>query len=545
MAARNKKIQLAFFNSTLNEAESKQAEFTGMVILASDFIKSGKVKGAEDLERISKISIPIYLSKTKTGKYVALNPSGLTPVKVPLIQLPSREEITSFVSDPNNLDLEKLYKMMLKFKVEEAELKGGYNAKQLRAMEDVLRAPRDNRPDFKPLTPTGDMDELKTQLGLINNLVYDSPSLDKAITERMKIIEAALTEESKEYSLKFDERSKFWKAEITNASTNLKKRLKERDNELETETKTLEAKTLKKIKDNMKMFLQGVAKNMRTDEVPIEKLIVEVETLAKKAPSRENIPKITDALEKMKDNTNILLADIEFQNRKIRELSAKEQNFLEIQELDVMGLKNRCERDKAILVEDSKQLEKKRDAEIKLLKADREAAKQRLAQFKDKKDNWKSDIRESLGGRATPMISASLLNMESPPALIEVHIPLYIFQYRNRKNDNLYTIAVPPIRLPNTMKSGEKGSFSGDHKTVFFNPVVPSLQKLVVNWFEEAASDLDIATKILAMDNLLDRPEVIRNEFFESNNLMLNKLRVNKKKLSSANERLTTAFSTN
>lgn len=539
----NNKIMLDFFTSNLNNTESDQVEKTGMVILASDFLRTAKVSRAEILERISKISVPILLSKTTTGKYIAINPSGANMMKVPIMQLPSLEEITTFVSDPSNLDLDKIYKQLLRFKKEEAEIRGGYNEKATATIEELLKLPRGERSDFKKLSPVGDMAELKNQLKVINQMVYDDASLTKAINDRMTIIENALSEEAKEYKLKYDERAKFWKAEIDNASTNLKKRLKERDTQLEADKKALEKETSNKISQAIKTFFKGVSKNIRKDEVPIEKAITELEAIAAKAASSDNIASVDSILQKLRDLTTTFAADIDFQLRKIKLVSGKEAEFLEIQDLDIQGLEMRAERDKAELIEESKNIEKRRDEELALLKADREASKQRFAQFKDKKDNWANDIHQAIGGRGTAMIPESSLKIDSPAKMVELHIPMYIYQYR--KNENLYTVAVPPVKLPSSMKKPEKGTFFGEHKTVSFLLLSTDIDRVVTSWLEKAADEIDMMSTIQTLPNILDDPTRIRNDFFESQNLFLTKLKVDKKKLSKANERLTEVFSAN
>ncbi|MCY3414681.1 MAG: hypothetical protein INQ03_23730 [Candidatus Heimdallarchaeota archaeon] len=540
--ATNRKIQLEFLNFTgISESDAKLVEDNGMVILASDFIKTGKVNKAEDLVRISKLNIPIYLSQTKSGKFIPVNPSSNNIISIPIVQLPSLQEITEFVSEPSNLNLDKLYKQMLKFRTEETELVGGFKDKDVKIIEEILKAPRGTRSDFPKLPISGDLEKLRSQLKIINSMVYDENSLEKEINDRFKIIETALTEESTEYSSKYEERKTFWKAEIDNASVNLEKRLKERDKQLEVELKELDQHTKKKIKDTISMFYQGVAKNIRKDEQPIEKLIQELEAVTTKPPVPEHVDSITKILEKMRDSTNTLLADIDFQMRKVRTVNAKEQEFLEDQGLDIKGLEAKAQREKEEMIEESRHLEENRDTELAGLKADRDAANTRLAEFKDKMKFWMGDIKEAIGGRGVTMIPETALKLDTVSTIVELYIPMYLFQYK--KNEETYTVCVPPLKVPNSMKKPDKDMFFGDHKTVCFYRVVPDIEKSLIPWLEKQANTLDIASNIQDLDNILNDPTSIRNNFFNSNKLFLDTLKVNKGKLESANQRLTTKFS--
>ncbi len=536
----NKKIQVSFLSqktaNLFSSAEMKKIELAGVLGLASDF----KVKN-DEITRISKVNVPILLSKTKTGKYVAFNPASSKSLKIPIVQLPGLQEINAFCQDPNNLNLEKLRKKLQTFKVEEVELKGGVTPNQLRAIDTLLKGPRDNRTDFVTISPTIDLTEMNSQLSIINQMVYDEKSLNKAIKDRLDAVENALSDNLDTYIQQLKDRTAHWKREIDNSDANLQKRIKERDVELDREIKVLGKETDKKVKDNLKLFLKGFAKNVRTDEKPIEKLILQLEKYASQTNSPDIVDEIKEKLIELEDFTNIFMASVRYASRQTDELHHKEIEILELSDLSEQGKQAQAERDKRELIGKSKSLEKDRDRELNSIKKDKNAANDMLAKFKDVRSRWESEIKIDIDTKGTEMLPPTALNLQTPSPIVEFNIPMYILQYK-RKNDTV-TVAVPPIRIPNSMKNIDKSGFSGPHGTLYFETLIPQSDNFLGKWIQKATNDLEISTQINAVENLMNDPKNLRETFFTSKKIMTETLKVNKKKWDQVNERLTEAFS--
>ncbi|MHA2091962.1 MAG: hypothetical protein ACW98K_14005 [Candidatus Kariarchaeaceae archaeon] len=539
MAAQSTKIQLDFHTSSLSGDENEKAELTGMLVLASDFIGSSKVNRADHLYRISKVRLPIYLHKTNSGGYLAVNPNAKQTMKVPLMRLPSLSDLTEFCSVPENLDLNKLYNKLRKFQVQDAEIAGGYKASQLKVIEQLLQAPRSGRKDFILLPPVRDTVQLNEDLETINALVYDEKSLKKAIKKRMAIIETALTEEANEYAAKLQERTDYWTHEIANKNQILKKEMAVRDKQLDDDLGELYKKTQQEIKENTRKFLAGVAKNIRSDEKPIEKLIQDLEKLTSKATA-DNVQEIDAVLRRLSDSTETFRAAVGFARNQVRKTKHKEEELDAMKALDEKSLREVADADKELLVEQSTQKETERDRELKQLKEDREAAKKRVAKFKDLSPDWEREIERSLGPKSAAMLDPGTVRVNNPGKTIEIHIPVYLFGYK-KDNDNYY-IVVPPLQMPDSMKKPPKNSFHGDRKTVSYKLIVPDAYTMLSKWFEKEAETLDMSTAIQQLPNLLDNPGDLRDTFFNSQSLMVDKLKVNKKSIKAANDRLTEVF---
>ena len=534
------KIQIDFHISSLSADESEKAELTGMLILASDFIKSGKVGRSEQLNRISKVRIPIYLNKVKSGGYIALNPFSKKSMTVPLMRLPSESEIVDFCADPSNLNLNKLYDKINDFTIKNAELIGGYNSKQLKVIEEMLQAPRSNRSDFETLPLTRGAGKLKEDLSKINQLIYDESSLHDATQKRLDIIEKALTEEAKEYQDKLDERTDYWNNEIKNKNEILQREIRERDKQLEKEKTDLETVTARKIKENTKNFLTGVAKNIRSDEKPIEKLIQELEKLTT-GTSSDNVHEIDLNLNRLTDATETFRAAVGFAKTQVKKTKHKEEELNAMYNMDARSLEEKCERDKEELKQKSKMKESERNNELKQLKLDRDATSKRISKFRDVRSEWLRDIESSLGSKEAAVLDPNSLRISNPNPLVELFVPMYIFQYK--KQNEHFVVAVPPVNLPENMKKPSKGSFFGAYKTVHYDLVVPETLNLISQWFEKESQSLDMSTAISQLPNLLDNPSELRDTFFNSQSLMVDKLKVNKKGIKQANDRLTDIFS--
>jgi len=515
----------------------------GMLLLASDFIGSGRVNKAEHLERISKANITFLLSKTKSGDYLAINPFSQEPLTVKLTQLPSLSAITEFVTDRSNLDLNKLYKKLHEFETKEAEILGGFSGKELQAITKLLQAPKSSRSDFETLKPTRDQNQIKEDIKSVNQLVYDSSSLDKEIDERLDLIEKALKEEMTEYENKYKEREKYWQAEIENKNELLQKRLKEREKQLDKDIEGLEKELDKKIDHNLKQFKDGVAKNIRKDEKPIEKSIVELEKLVSSKTDRAMVDKIEQELIKLEDFTKIFQEAVGFARRQVDVVKSKERDLYEIHELETERLRQQAEEDKKELREDSKRKEKERDQEMKGLREDRDAVKQRYAKFRDLRDEWKNNLREEIGDQETAMVPQRLIPSEGngAPTIVELSVPTYLFQYR-RENE-VSTLAVPPVKMPDNMKKPDRGSFYGDGKTVYYHLIVPESERLITDWFSKRAQRLELQSNIQELKNILNDSAELRNTFFDNRSFMEDKLKVNGGRLRKANNRLTDVFS--
>ena len=84
-----------------------------------------------------------------------------------------------------------------------------------------------------------------------------------------------------------------------------------------------------------------------------------------------------------------------------------------------------------------------------------------------------------------------------------------------------------------------RSAFAGDKKTVFYHLVVEESKKLIANWFEDAATSRDFQSIIGGLPNMLDNPSELRDIFFTSQTLMIDKLKANEKDIKKANDRLT------
>ncbi|MDH5646897.1 MAG: hypothetical protein OEZ01_12860, partial [Candidatus Heimdallarchaeota archaeon] len=491
MAEAGNIIQLDFHMTNLTGNEAKRAEEMGMLLLASDFIGSSKVGKAKKLDRISKINVPILLSQTKSGDYIPINPSSKDVVKIPSLQLVALEEVMEFCENRSNLDLNKMYTLLMKFKQKDFEITGGYKPTEMTVISNILQAPRVKKSEFSNLSPIRNLDDIKTEMELVNEIALDSASLKKAVDERIAILENALTEEAKEYSDKYDERNSYWKTEVENKNELLQKRLKERDKELDKSVGDKEKEVDKQIKDNFTKFKTGIAKNIRRDEKPIEKLIQDLEALVAKPASLDMVDEVKTNLLKLSDTVDTLKAAVTFAIRQTEIVKQKEEDLKGILDAELHGIKLQAERDKKELEDSSKRKEKERDVELNQLKEDREVAKKRLAKFKDLKSEWIKEIMDGMSSKEqTQVIPKNLLKLTSPKKLIQLYIPMYLFQYK-REND-VFSVAVPPVIMPEDMRKPKKEHFFGDYKTVFYELIVPNSDKLFSNWLEHHSNTIEM-----------------------------------------------------
>ena len=68
---------------------------------------------------------------------------------------------------------------------------------------------------------------------------------------------------------------------------------------------------------------------------------------------------------------------------------------------------------------------------------------------------------------------------------------------------------------------------------------VPKIQKLIAIKLEQTIQSRDGNAIMQTIPNLLDNPSELRDTFFNSQSLMMDKLRVDKKSIKKANDRLT------
>lgn len=538
-------VQLDFHLTSLTGEEAKISEKIGMLLLASDFIGSARINRAPKLERISKANINFLLSQTKSGDYLAINPFSARPLKVKLTQLPSRKSITEFTSDSSNLNLNKLLKKLRSFETKEAEILGAFNPKEMKIIEKLLQAPRSERKDFQILQSTRDQSTINDDLNAVNQLLYDDKSLTKEIKDRLDIVDKALAEEVKKVDQTYKEREKYWKSEIENKNELLQKRLKQREGELDKQIQVYEKEVNKKIANNLAKFKEGVAKNVRRDEKPIEKSIQNLEKLVSQSPSRDMVESIEKELVKLSEMTKIFSEAVGFAIRQVDIVKGKEDDILEIQDLEVNKLKEQSEVDKQNLREESKRKEKERDVEMRQLKESRDNVNKYYAEFKDLRDDWMNQIKEEIGKQETAMVPQRLIPVNASgnaPKTLLLQVPTYIFQYK--KENEHFTIAIPPVQMPDSMRKPLKGAFFGEHRTVFYNFVIPETEKIITEWFFDASKHLDLQSNIQNLTNLLDNPADLRDTFFNNRTLMVDKLKVNNANFKKANDRLTEVFTT-
>ncbi|MCE7736328.1 MAG: hypothetical protein GPJ54_15715 [Candidatus Heimdallarchaeota archaeon] len=530
-------IQLAFHNSTLPEDEDKKVETTGMLLLASDFISSGKVNKADKLTRISKINFPLFLFKSKVGQFIPINGFATESITLPIMQLPTLTSIKDFCGERKNLDLNKIYSKLMDFKAAETELVGGYNENQVDTIEELIRSPRGSVSNFTNLPPLRTKTELKEEFAKINEQVYDEISLKKAINERLDIILAVLTEDSNTAGTAYKEKEQVWKVEITNKTANLKRDLTERDKGSKKEIADLDKAMQAKISTNLQNFLDGVAKNIRRDEKPIEASIQTLEKLTKTAKKAEDIAKIDRLLKQLSDESETLRAAIGFATRQVKNTKIKEEDLQANFRIDVEYFKNKAEKDKDVLRENSKKIEERRDQELKGLKSDRDESLTRLTKFKDIRNDWIKDIVSNITTKTIKMISPSVFGDPGNSKIIELKIPMYVFQYD--KKGETFTVVVPPVHLPENFRKPKRDSIYGDQKTVYYDLTVPKIQKLIAIKLEQTIQSRDGNAIMQTIPNLLDNPSDLRDTFFNSQSLMIDKLRADKKSIKKANDRLT------
>ncbi|MFV2014708.1 MAG: hypothetical protein ACC656_04730, partial [Candidatus Heimdallarchaeota archaeon] len=390
---------------------------------------------------------------------------------------------------------------------------------------------------FNNLPPLKTKTELKEEFAEINEQVYDDVALKKAINERLDIISAALTEEANISETAYKEKQQHWKVEIANKTANLKRDLTERDKELKKDIAALDKGLQEKIQNNLQNFLDGVAKNIRRDEKPIEASIQALEKLTKMAKKAEDIPKIDRLLKQLTDETETLRAAIGFATRQVKSTKVKEEDLQANFSIDVEYLKNRAEVDKNILRENSNKVEEMRDKELKELKTARDNALNHLTKFKDLRNDWLKDIVSTIATKSVKMISPSVLGDPGNAKIIELKIPMYVFQYD--KKGEAYSVVVPPVHLPENFRKPKGDSIYGDQKTVYYDFTVPKIKKLIADKLEVALQTRDGNAILQTIPNLLDNPSQLRDTFFNSQALFLDKLRVDKKSIKKANDRLT------
>lgn len=531
------KIQLDFLIGSLTGDEAKKAELTGMLILASDFIGSGKVKGANKLVRITKANVPIHFFKTKSGQFIPINPLSNQVIKIPITTLPSAVELHEYCSDPQNLDLNKLHNKLMQFQTDETELVGGFNEKESQILVDLLKAPQGTRSDFTDLPSLKNKTEIKEELAKINDKVFDETALQKAIKERMDIIAKALKDESTEWDNKYSERTEYWKVEIQNKNENLKKHLKDVDKELEQDIKKVEKEIQKKMDQNFQNFIDGITKNIRKDEKPIEASIQDLEKTTAATKGTDGLSKIERSLRQLADQTETFRAAVAFAQKQVKTTILKEEDLQANLDVEIEAMKRKAEIEKDKVRSDSEAIEKRRDDDLKQVKEDRDVSAMRLTKFNEFKSEWAKEMLDGINKKMAIMLPPSLFGDESNANSYDLLVPTYIFQYD--KQGELMSVVVPPIYLPENFKKVGKDSIAGTKKTVQYQLVVPGSRKLISEFLEDALMTRDIQSLLGNTPNLLDTPSSLRDTFFNSQSLMIDKLKVNKNGIKKANDRLT------
>ncbi len=514
------------------------AETAGMLILAADFLGDKTVGKAERIKRISKASIPILFVKTKTGGYLGLNPSSVQEIKVPITSLVELADLKAFVDNKDNLDVNRVYKKLTQLKINHATLKGGFAKNDLPLIHALLDAQRvDGNWDFKLLPSLRSPEAIKTEVAIINDAIYDKKRLTDEINKRITIIDEAFKGQVNELKQKLQERKVFWTEELKRIKSEETKKIKEREAQLNQELKQLEKEVEKQKAENLKGFVKGVAKNIRKDEKDIEKFVLRLEELTQK-PSDDPVTAIESILQQLDDATDTFKAAIAFAKSQVNNTRNREADIAIDYKLTKEDLEKKCEADKQKILMEYSTAEQKRDAELRKIESDLKVAQNKYSEFIDRKDGWIREIERQVETESAPMVEPERFKLDTKPAQIELHVPIYIFQYENKKGTDVYTLAIPPLRVPSSLKKLDKNGIYGKHKAIFYYPLHERIGELV-EWIPRAIEkDLPFRNAIDALPNMVDQTVQMREAFYNAKQLFVNTLQLPEKSFRSAADRL-------
>ncbi len=532
-------IKVKFQTSALSAESDEMAEKAGMMILASDFLGDKRVGKPEIIKRISKASIPILFVKTKTGGYLALNPSSQKEIRVPITSLLPIEELQVFLDNKANIEVNKVYKKLMQFKVKETILRGGLSKNDLDAVYTLLDAERlSGSWEFTELPPIREQDELNADIEAIDSAVYDKKRLETEINKRISLVDNAFKDVVDTLKNQLTDREKYWKEELKRLKAEETTKLKERDEQLKKDLEDLKKKKEKAKKENLKGFVAGVAKNIRKDEKDIEKYVQELEKLTTN-PGDDPVSAIENTLSNLEDATDTFRAAISFAKEQVTKTRNRESDIDADYKLDKEDLERKCEIDKEQIRQVLISAEKQSKEEIESIKRELTVAQEKYSKFLSLKDQWVDEIEKQIQTESAPMIEPERFKLNTAPGkTVKLLMPIYIFQYGKKNKSDTYTYVVPPVKLPDSLKKVDKNSIFGKHKAMFYYPLHPKLLDFV-DWIPKSIEKhIAFRNAIEALPNLVDMTTEMRNIFFESKPLLINFLHMPEKAYKGAAQRL-------
>ncbi len=531
-------IKVKFQTSSLSEAEDKLAETAGMLILASDFLGDKAVGKAEQIKRISKASIPLLFIKTKTGGYLALNPSSEREIRVPITNLIDIQELKAFLDNKANLTVDRVYKKLLQLKVTDTILKGGLSKKDLEIVYALLDTQRvQGNWDFKELPTTREQADLKADIDSVNSAIYDKKRLEAEIKKRIDLATAAFKAEVDQTKGLLEERTTYWKNRIKELELEEKAKLKEREKKLQADLTALKKEAEKSKKENLKTFVKGVAKNIRKDEKEIEKLVQELEKLTA-TPGDDPITAIDETLAALDDATDTFKAAISFAKDQVNRTRNREADIDADLKLESEDLERKAELDKEAIRRILIDAKAERQAELAEIEKQLQEAQSKYEQFLDRQDQLAREIERQVQTEGAPMIEPERFKLDNPGQTIKMLVPIYIFQYGKRNKNDLFTIAIPPVKVPDTLRKFDKNALFGKHKAIFYYPIHPRLSELV-EWIPRTIeTNLVFRNAVDALPNLVTKTQEMRDSFYQAKPLLVNTLHMAEKNFRKAAERL-------
>ncbi len=495
-------IKIKFHNSNLTESENSTAEKVGMIALAADFIKHKKVGKADGVMKVTKTYLPIYLGKTRTGGYIGVNPNSANRIKIPLTRLVSLSDFKEFLSDESNLELNRIYKKIMSFTVEESSLTGGIYRGDTELLKSLLALPRENDSSAKVLPSVKDVSEIKKELQEVNDLIYDDQTVKKEAQALLAEADKALKGHLTQLETELKELKSKWATELKALETAEKKKLVDREKQFEKDKKAVMKNAEADKKKKLDTLLKGITKNMKKDASEIQKQIEKFESELSSLtgnPYEDLIKK----LQYIEDEGQSFMAAVGLARDNVHRTKSEEGDIDHFAILKIEDLEREYEKDVVAIKQEREKQVGKSEAEILALTARRDEAKSKYDSFLDNKDKWEQEIRNGVLTDGSLMLSAEYLKLDNSPSLVDLLIPVYVFQYRNSKG-KVVNVVIPPVKLPdNLSKVKAKNVITGKNKLIQYIPVHPEISKLTA-WLEKAYDEnIDIRQAIEGMSNLI------------------------------------------
>ena len=495
-------IKIKFHNSNLTESENSTAEKVGMIALAADFIKHKKVGKADGVMKVTKTYLPIYLGKTRTGGYIGVNPNSGNRIKIPLTRLVSLSDFKEFLSDESNLELNRIYKKIMSFTVEESSLTGGIYRGDTELLKSLLALPRENDSSAKVLPSVKDVSEIKKELQEVNDLIYDDQTVKKEAQALLAEADKALKSHLSQLETELKELKSKWATELKALETAEKKKLADREKQFEKDKKAVMKNAESDKKKKLDLLLKGITKNMKKDASEIQKQIEKFESELANLTSNP-YEDLIKKLQYIEDEGQSFMAAVGLARDNVHRTKSEEGDIDHFAILKIEDLEREYEKDVVAIKQEREKQVGKSEAEILELTAKRDEAKSKYDTFLDNKDKWEQEIRNGVLTDGSLMLSADYLDLQNSPSLVDLLIPVYIFQYRNSKG-KVVNVVIPPVKLPdNLSKVKAKNVITGKNKLIQYIPVHPEISKLTA-WLEKAYDEnIDIRQAIEGMSNLI------------------------------------------